>query len=248
MGAITHTHAPRPLVAAHRGASRMAPENTLVALQRALERGARAIELDVQMTADGHLVVFHDAVLDRTTNGHGWLRQHTLDELRRLDAGSWYGEAFRGERVPRFAEALDLLKHRAFVNIELKPNTCGDVGLEAKTAQIVRDLGLERDVVFTSFDHLAIRRLKQIAPRMAALVTLGARLVDELDYVRRVGADGSNHSLAWWTPELVDAYHASGFIVHGSLSNDPRAVAYARTVGVDLVDSDDPVLYGDPPA
>lgn len=243
---IAARYGPPPVVAAHRGASRLLPENTLGAFDKALQLGARAIELDVQMSADGEVVVFHDFALDRTSNGTGWVRAHTWSQLALLDVGGSGDPAYSRARIPRLQEALDLIKGRGFVNVELKPNTRNDIGFEAKVAQIVRDSGMARDVVFTSFDHVAIRRIKAVAPDIAAVVTLGARLAGELDYVRRVGADGSNHSLLWWTPELVDAYHAADLIVHGSLAETLEDLLYARRVGVDLIDSDNPELYGRP--
>src|SRR5689334_8396777 len=93
-------------VIAHRGASGTAPENTLPAFRRAEELGADMVELDVQLTRDGHPVVIHDRTLDRTTSGHGAVRRRSLDEISTLDAGAWFGRSFAGTRVPRLEEVL----------------------------------------------------------------------------------------------------------------------------------------------
>ena len=110
----------RTQVFAHRGARAVAPENTLPAFARALELGADGIELDVQCSADGHLVVMHDFAVDKTTDGTGQVAALTLAELRRLDAGHAFGPAFAGVRVPTLEEVLDLVGNRCRLNIEIK--------------------------------------------------------------------------------------------------------------------------------
>src|SRR5512136_2618397 len=90
----------QPLVIAHRGSSATGPENTLAAFQLAAEQEADAIELDVDLTRDGQVIVMHDATIDRTTDGHGHVTDLTLDEIRRVDAGAWKSAEFKGERVP----------------------------------------------------------------------------------------------------------------------------------------------------
>ncbi len=112
---------------AHRGASGDYPENTLLAFRKALEIGVDEIELDLRMTRDGHLVVMHDATVDRTTDGSGSVDGLTLSEIKRLDAGGAYGEGFRGERVPTWEETLVLLKGKVRLNVHLKEGG-GSVG------------------------------------------------------------------------------------------------------------------------
>ena len=109
-------------VAAHRGNSRFFPENTLAAFRSALELKPDMLETDLHMTSDGHLVIMHDHLVDRTTDGTGLVREKTLAEMRALDAGAWKGEEFRGEKVPTFEEFLDLVAGvpGMLYNIELK--------------------------------------------------------------------------------------------------------------------------------
>jgi len=243
---LTHLKRGYPVVAAHRGASRLAPENTLSAFEKALSLGAEAVELDVQMTLDRHLVVFHDGMLERTTNGSGRLKDHTLAALRSLDAGSWFSPEYGGEPIAHFDEVLSLTQGRAVVNIELKPNDVDDVGFETKIVAEVRNQHMEQDVVFTSFDHVAIYRIKRIAPDIAAIITCGARLVEEAAYAKSLGADGCNHSILWWTQALSQQFATLGLVRHGSLINEPSDFLYAKAIGLDLVDSDEPMLYGRP--
>lgn len=112
----------------HRGTVRFAPENTLTAFDKAIAMGARIVEMDVRMTADGHFVVMHDARVDRTTDGAGAVSDMTLAEIKALDAGSWFGAEFAGERVPTLAEALKHVKGRAGVDIDFKAGPADSAG------------------------------------------------------------------------------------------------------------------------
>lgn len=158
-----------PLIIAHRGDSAHRPENTLASFASALELGAELVELDVQLTGDGHVVVLHDPTLDRTTDGSGDVRRMTLAELRRLSAGYRvrFGETYFGERVPTLAEALALMRGRGRAMIELKRESVGEdalAGIEARTLQEVRRAGMEDDVALISFDRRALLRCREQAP------------------------------------------------------------------------------------
>ena len=141
---------------AHRGASGTAPENTLAAFGRAEALGAHMIELDVQLSADGEVIVLHDDAVDRTTDGRGSARSHTLAELRRLDAGSWFSPAHAGERVPTLADVLQCVDIP--VNVELKAG--GGPALEARALEVVQAQNALSRVVFSSFDHDSLARLR----------------------------------------------------------------------------------------
>ena len=111
------------LAIAHRGASGYAPENTLAAFRRAVALGVSFIETDLQLTRDAHFVAIHDDTFDRTTTGRGAVQQMTLAEVRRLDAGSWFGSEFIGERVPTLSEILEFsAKNDVVFYLELKPS------------------------------------------------------------------------------------------------------------------------------
>jgi glycerophosphoryl diester phosphodiesterase len=107
-----------PTISGHRGAAGYAPENTMAAFSVGWQREADLLELNVQFTRDGHVVVIHDSSLERTTRGTGWVGDKTLEELRTLDAGSWYGPAFSGERIPTLDEVVAWAKGRIRLNIE----------------------------------------------------------------------------------------------------------------------------------
>ena len=126
-------HLSLPPVIGHRGAAGAAPENTLASIRKARELGATWIEFDVKLTKDGHPILFHDDCLERTTDGRGAVAATTLAEIRRLDAGVWFGPAFRGEPVPTLEQALALcVELHLGINVEIKP--CA--GREAETAQV----------------------------------------------------------------------------------------------------------------
>jgi hypothetical protein len=109
----------RPVIFAHRGASAYAPENTIAAFELALAQQADAIELDVKLSADGYVIVHHDATVDRTTNGKGRVKDLTLDELKKLDAGSFFSETFKGQTVPTLEEVFEAVGMHTFINVEL---------------------------------------------------------------------------------------------------------------------------------
>ena len=161
-GMAEFPYANRTLCFGHRGASQVAPENTLPAFQKARELGADGVELDVMLSQDGEVVVRHDFDLERTTDGHGLVREHTLAELQALDAGSWFGSQFAGERMPTLHEVCAWAGQDALLNVELKSVDLGDSGLEKKVVAIVREHGLQRHVVFSSFNPFSIRRVKRI--------------------------------------------------------------------------------------
>jgi glycerophosphoryl diester phosphodiesterase len=247
------------LVIAHRGDSAHRPENTLAAFAGALEVGAELVELDVQLTGDGHAVVLHDATLDRTTSGRGRVMEQTLGEVRAVSAGypARFGEAYAGERVPTLAEALALLRGRARVMIEIKRESVTDRdtdGVEARTIAEVRRAGMTTDVALISFDRRALRRCREIAPQMtrghlfyrepAAEVVAGAReagceialpekglLSDDL----AAGVRAAGLRLATWVvDDLEELRRLLRFDLFGVASNRPGEMLEALQNG-DLV-------------
>jgi glycerophosphoryl diester phosphodiesterase len=154
----------RPLNFAHRGASYEAPENTLAAFLLAVELGADGIEFDVQLSQDGKAVVIHDSTLDRTTSGEGLVRHKTLSELKQLDAGSHFDPAFAEQCIPTLQEVIDTVGHQLLLNIELKPDGLQDDGLAAVVVRAVEENHLLDRVVISSFNPLAMRRVKRLNP------------------------------------------------------------------------------------
>ena len=130
------------LIFGHRGVPDERPENTLPGFQRAVELGLDGVELDVFQCGTGELVVFHDEKVDKLTDGSGQVVELAFDYLRELDAGSRFGEDFKGERIPTLEETLEVLGGKMIVNIELKSRSIPDDGLEDKVVALVRKMGL----------------------------------------------------------------------------------------------------------
>lgn len=165
-------------VAAHRGASGTAPENTMAAFREALEAGVDMIEIDVQFTADGKAIVYHDATLNRTNKSKESLNRLSYDKIKELDAGSWFDSRFSGERIPLLIEVLEFVKGKAYLSIEIKARK-PDAKLKdnlAKLATVIDEYGLTDYVVFASFNYHALRIIKEIEPKVhtAAIKIPGA--------------------------------------------------------------------------
>lgn len=202
-------------IIAHRGFSARAPENTLASLRAAIEAGADAVELDLHVAACGTPVLFHDAMLSRTTNGAGPLRRLTFAELRLLDAGAWFSADFSGERIPSFAEALDLLGGTAArVYAEVKGYR-GPHDLEHMVG-LVEDAGMRDAVVFISLDWTILERLRGRDRGLAI-----GYVVDEEGEVEEAlqRATGDPHALLDFRHDL--------------LTDDPSIAARCRDGGID---------------
>jgi glycerophosphoryl diester phosphodiesterase len=160
------------LCCAHRGASGLAPENTLAAIRRAIACGADLVEIDVQQTADDRLAVFHDTELGRTSNGYGPLWRRTLPELQALDAGAWFAPEFAGEAIPSLDEVLALCRGRVGVNIEMKMHG-QERGIVELVIGVVHDTNSGDHCLVTSFDHEAALAVKRRAPGLRAGLIIG---------------------------------------------------------------------------
>jgi glycerophosphoryl diester phosphodiesterase len=223
-------------IIAHRGYSARAPENTLAAMQLALERGAPALEFDIRATRDGVPVLFHDETLERTTNGHGRLADLSFRELNQLDAGSWFSAEFENERVPALAEVLQAAWNRVNrLYVELKPG-----GLTARQLrQVVEELALQGFVhhcVVMSFDWSLLEAVRGLSPD----ITLAFLADDESAFRRAVAravADGNalvdcNYKILLANPELANLAERSGIELAVYTVNDTATAAALLRQGV----------------
>ena len=189
---------------AHRGASAVCPENTMSAFIKSLELGATGIETDVQMTKDGQLVLIHDETINRTTNGKGFVKDMTIEEISVQDAGSWFGETFKGEHIPTLEELLELLRERdTILNIELKNGVFMYPGMEEKVIRLVRKFGMTERVVISSFNHYSLVYCKSIAPEIRTGILYMEGLYRPWDYASTVGADALHANHYAVLPEFV---------------------------------------------
>lgn len=224
-----------PLIYAHRGASGEAPENTMAAFKLAVEQQADGIELDVQMTADGRLVVIHDELLDRTTDGSGLVAQHTYEQLRGLDA-SWKFTAYRGEGIPLLEQVLELLAPtRLELNIELKNSIIPYEGMEEAVVRLVRQYGMEKQVVLSSFNHYSVVQLTCMAPEMEAAILYEAGLFRPWEYAAGLGARALHPQFYSVTPEIAANARLSGMRVRPWTVNEEADFRRLASAGVDAV-------------
>ena len=219
-------------VTGHRGARELAPENTLAGFALANELGCHGLEMDVQVTKDGQLAVIHDTTVDRTTNGSGSVSEHTMAELRNLDAGN-------GERVCSFQEVLDFLKPMGLiVQIELKgPDT------ELKAASAIKDMGMIDRARFTSSHHRRIKRIKEVLPNVATGLLMSSNPVDPYQILVASGGDNLHIKQDRLDQELVDEVHKHGrwLIAMGRIVDNPT-IDRLIDFGVDVIGSDRPDL------
>lgn len=243
-----------PIAFAHRGGAKRRPENTLVAFEYAARLGYRHIETDVHETADGHIVCFHDATLERTTNGRGALRSFTLRELRELDAGYHFVEAgsfaFRdaGVRIPTLEEALDL-DSTLHYNLELKPL---DPSFAVRVWELIEAHGVhdrvlvasEHDAMTEAFRRESRGRVATSAGRTGAL-RFWAHVLTHTSRRAMFPFDAlqippSFHGLKVVTPRLVEAAHQHGIQVHVWTIDDPSEMVELLDAGVDAIMTDVP--------
>lgn len=154
----------KPLVWAHRGASGYAPENTLAAFQKAVDLGADGVELDIQLTKDDQIVVIHDETIDRTSDGKGWVKDYTLEELRAFNYNRTKPE-YKHADIPTMREVFELLKPTGlFINIEIKTGVVFYEKIEEKILALTKEMGMEYRVCYSSFNHYTVTRIHELKP------------------------------------------------------------------------------------
>ncbi|ABY92694.1 glycerophosphodiester phosphodiesterase [Thermoanaerobacter sp. CM-CNRG TB177] len=231
----------KPLVIAHRGDSRNAPENTLASFKSALEMGADGIELDVQLTKDGQLVVIHDERVDRTTDGIGFVKDFTLKELKRLDAGIKFDKKFAGERIPSLYEVFELIGHKNFiVNIEIKSGIVLYPGIEEKLIKAIEDYDFEDRVVISSFNHYSLRDVKRMAPELKIGLLYQCGLVEPWHMAIRMKAYSLHPFYFNIIPELVEGCKKNNIKLFPWTVDRKEDMEMMIKAGVDAIITDDP--------
>lgn len=232
---------PMTSIWAHRGASGHAPENTMAALCLAEAQGAAGVEIDVQRSADGHIVVIHDETVDRTTDGSGAVVDLTLNELLRLDASCGM-EGFLGARIPTLREVLQWLHtNNLMLNIELKNSIERYPGMEDEVVALVEEYEVGERVVYSSFHHGSIASLVDRVPTTNLALLLGDSLVEPWNYVAGLGVKGIHPGLhLLQDPGWIEAAHGAGLEVRAWPVNTPGHVVGAAALGVDVLMTDFP--------
>ncbi len=231
-----------PLVVAHRGNSAVAPQNTLAAFEAAWRAGADLIELDVQLTRDGHVVVIHDDTVDATTDGTGTVTDLTLAEVRALDAGSWFSGAYAGQRVPTFAEVLDLLVRRPGTDLLLEIKGSWSTDQVRLVTGPITDAGLTDRVIGQSFWPETVAAIAEADPSMRRGLLVFEVPEDLLGRCAELGVMTCNPygPLLVADPGLVGRLHEAGIRVMVWTLDEPEHWAAAVALGVDAIITDRP--------
>jgi glycerophosphoryl diester phosphodiesterase len=200
---------------AHRGYSGEYPENTMTAFKKALETHCYGIELDVQLSKDGTVVVIHDERVDRTTDGTGWVEEFTFNELRKLNANKTHPEPAPCESIPSFDEYCAWVRQTELVtNVELKTGSVYYSGLEEKTLAVIKKYGLEERMFFSSFNPLSLILLKKTAPEIPCGLLVGRPVVHAGIMCRQFGFEYYHPGMDGLTEAAVEECHANGRKVH----------------------------------
>ncbi len=234
-----------PMVFAHRGASAYAPENTLSSFQLAVELGAPAIELDVKLTGDGEVVVLHDQTLDRTTNGNGDIRQFTLTQLRKVDAGEKFDSKFRGEHIPTLREVFDLFGNSVILNIELTNYASPQDDLLTRVVSLIKQFHLEESTLFSSFLPVNLIKARGMCPDVPiGLLTFpgwkGWFFRSPMNFW--IPREAIHSHISDISPDFIERQHRSGKRVHVWTVNAADSIQCMFEYGVDGIFTDDPKL------
>lgn len=223
---------------AHRGFSGYYPENTMLAFQKVAEETvADGIELDIQLTKDGEIVIMHDEMLDRTTNGSGWLKDHTLEELKMLSVGVNVKGFFPRQTIPTLREYFTWLKTTKLItNIELKTSYFEYEGIEEKLIAMVKEFGLEDQIWYSSFNHYTVARIKKLMPEAKCGLLTDTWLMNIGEYATSQGAASVNARTYFCAKEGVAAeLHAHNIALQAWTPNDAEMMQELVDAGVDVL-------------
>ncbi|MRX74065.1 glycerophosphodiester phosphodiesterase [Bacillus lacus] len=244
-GFTAHAAPQKVDIVAHRGASGYAPENTMAAFEKAVKMKADFVEVDVQMSKDGELVLIHDVTVDRTTDGSGHVADLTYQQLRKLDAGSWFGSEFTGERIPTLDELLDKYRGKTGLLIELKAPWLYP-GIEEKVAEALKKRNMHKPkngkIIVQSFDFQSMKTFHQLLPQIPVglLIYLPQDLTDEALIKHSHYASYVNPSLNLVNKDLVNKVHTYGMKIQSWTVRNPEQVQPLLDAGVDGIITDFP--------
>jgi glycerophosphoryl diester phosphodiesterase len=234
--------AARTRVIAHRGFSGAAPENTLAAVRAAIELGADMVEIDVTLSSDGHVVVIHDETLDRTTDGSGAVSRYSLAELKQLDAGSWFGAEYAGERIPTLEEVFTEVDDRILLNVEIKSEAVVR-GVVGEVASAIREFEMIDQVVVSSFSPSALEEMHELAPEIQTAVLYNSTLHqgrDAVTIVESLGASVFNIKRQRLTRKMRRRCREHDIPVGIYTVNKPRRMRRLVNKGINAIFTDHP--------
>ena len=223
----------QPVIYAHRGASTQSPENTMAAFRKAIELGSGGLELDVHMTKDGEIVVIHDEVIDRTSNGTGKVKDLTFSELLRYDFGYWFSQEFSEEKIPTLEQVMTLLSDwDGVLNIEIKAN---DTGIESSVIALIDKYRMRKRVIISAFNHYILVNVKRIDDAIETGALIMETLYRPWEYAKRIGAGTIHPFYRAINQEIIGECLANGIDVNVftvDRSEDIKMLAGAKVSGI----------------
>lgn len=229
------------LVFAHRGYSKFYPENTMIAFKKAADVGSDGIELDVQLTKDDEIVVIHDEKVDRTTNGTGYVKDFTFNEIRKLDPVQKNKDK-RKERIPSLKEVFEwMTKNQLICNIELKNGIFPYKGLEEKVVNLVREYDLSNRVIISSFNHYSIVYFYRLAPEIEIAPLISEGLYMPWIYANSIRAKGFHPKYLSVTDQIIKESIKNGIAVRPYTVNKEEDMTRLFNIGCSAIITDDPV-------
>ncbi|HDQ35098.1 MAG TPA: glycerophosphodiester phosphodiesterase [Chloroflexi bacterium] len=231
--------AERPLVFAHRGVNRLAPENTLAAFRKAAELGIDGVELDVHISADGVPVVIHDFRVDKLTDGTGWVGALTLAELKALDAGAHFGPEFAGERIPTLEEVFAELGQQLLFNVELKPSR-QENNLGKTVVELARWMGMFGRMWISSFKPYSLQVVRSVAPTLPCGLLYNATTWTTRMLAPITPHDALHPHYKLLRERSVRRAHERGLRVAAWTVDDTETAAQLADWGVDVLISNEP--------
>jgi glycerophosphoryl diester phosphodiesterase len=229
---------------AHRGASGKFPENTRLAFEKAIDAQADMIELDCQLSQDGHVVVFHDERLLRTARVRGIVREKTLEELKKLDIGSWKKRAFRGQRILTLEETLEIVAGKADLCLDIKQFPGSQPGIEIKLLFILSHYSYLDQTIFSSVNYSCLARVRELAPEARIGLIHGAGVRENpFAVAAEMGAASIHVQREFASREFLEQAWEAGLDVHVWTVNSPRDMQAFSSLGVQGLISDFPERF-----
>ena len=224
------------IIYGHRGASGYAPENTLEAFRLAIEMGADGFELDVHMSRDGELVVIHDESVDRTTNGTGLVKDLTLAEIQSLDACNGM-QQYAGAKIPTLGEVFDLVRDtHHIVNVEIKTDECFYPEIEEKCLALAKEKGVEDRVIYSSFNHYTLVRMRELKPDVKLGMLFGDILIKPWEYAKSLTVDYVHPmKMNIYVPDFAEEAEKNGLGINMWTINDEETMLRCLECGAGII-------------
>ena len=230
---------------AHRGFSGKYPENTMLAFKKAYEAGCDGIEMDVHLTRDNVMVIIHDEDIARTTDGKGFVRDFTYEELKKFDASAGFRSQYGFNPIPTFEEYVAWAKDLPlFTNVEIKNSVYYYDGLEETLIRVIRENHMEDKIIFSSFNNASIMKCKQLAPEIQCGFLMDGCIGNAGAYVEKMGVECAHPDWHKLTDEEIAGCKAHGVKINTWTVNEEKEMIRLRDLGIDGIISNYPDVCG----